>query len=413
MRITSGLWAAFFCVFSWTASAATPLDLNAALAQVEARLAANPDDLQGLFNRGMLLSELGQPMPAADAFRAMLTLDPALLRPRLELARVLADAGDLDAARYHFEQVLAHDLPDAVQRNVQGFLARIREELPQFSMALEWVGDSNPKQATANQEVTIGGLTYRLDNDARAESAMGLRLSLNGRLPVPHAPLWFVRGQGEHQEFNGQSLDFSTVQLALGRHFRLSGHTLSLEGGQHWARYQHRPLYDGATWAITDFRPLRPDLSLEMSLSGLQLGYPGYPFRGGWQHSLNAGLIYAASPVTRWELRAGLTDNDAQEAAYRFRQPQISIRHVREWPGGWVTGVGLTASKTRYGGEDPFFAETRYERETRIDADIAYRRFRIWRMSPRLQVGWTQHASNIDFYDWKRAFVRLGMTGEF
>jgi len=412
MHISRGLRAAFFCLWPGLVCA-TPPDLNAALTTVDARLAVAPDDLHALFNRGMLLAELGQPMAAADAFRAMLTQDPGLLRPRLELARVLTEAGDYDAARYHFEQVMAHDLPESVRRNVQGFMTRIREELPRFAMTVEMITDSNPKQATHNEEVVIGGLTYRLNNDARAESASGFRVLLNGRMPIKDAPLWFINSQAEHLEFPGKVLDFSSLQVTGGRHWRRPEHTITVEGGHHWARYQHADLYSGTTWSITDFRPLRPNLSLELGLSGLQLRYPDHPFRDAWQHSANSALIYASSPTQRWELRTSLTQNRAAERAYTFQQPQVSLRHVREWPGGWVTGLGLSASKTRYAGVDPFFAETRNETETRMDTDLTHRRLRLWRMAPRLQVGWTSHRSNIDFYDWQRAFVRLGMTAEF
>lgn len=45
--------------------------------------------------------------------------------------------------------------------------------------------------------------------------------------------------------------------------------------------------------------------------------------------------------------------------------------------------------------------------------DLINRRLRVWRMSPRLQLGWVDNRSNIDFFDWRRAYVRLGMSGEF
>lgn len=416
MSFTSGLRAAFFG--GWLLAFGPPavaveIDLDQALTEVDTRLAATPNDLQLLFTRGMLLAERGQPMPAADAFRAMLAIDPGLLRPRLELARVLADAGDFDAARYHFEQVLAHELPDAVRRNVLNFLARIREDLPQFSATVEMVSDSNPKQATAKEEVTIGGLTYRLNTDARAEDATGMRLLLNGRLPLPNAPAWFVRGQVEHLEYPDKSLDFSYGQAALGRHFRLPGHTLTVEAGRHRAFYQHTPLYRGTTVAISDFNPLQQGLSLKATLNSQALDYDDYPFRDGWQHDLNATLIYAASPAQRWELNAGTISNRAREAAYRFSQPYAGVRLVREWRGGWVTGLGAHFSRTDYQADDPFFAATRHEREWRLDTDLAHRNLRIWRLAPRLQLGFTRHDGNLDFYTWKRAFVRLGMTAEF
>lgn len=426
MRITSsGLRAAFFC-FALSASPAysdtpTDIDLAVSLDQVESALAERPDDLQLIFTRGMLLAELGRPLAAADAFRAMLGRDPGLLRPRLELARVLMLAHDYDGARYHFEQVLAHDLPDSVRRNVLRRLARIREELPSFALTFEIVRDSNPKQATESEEVEIDGLVYRLNDDARAQSATGLRWLVDGRIPLGQSStnpaaqprLWFARGQAEHLEYEGKTLDFSYLQLAVGRHFRRPGHTLTLDAGRHWSQYQHRALYQGWTWSLSDYRNLRPDLSLRLNVTGLQLDYPDYDYRSGWQHTAGATLSYAATPDTRWDASLSFSRNVAAESIYSFRQPQAGLRYVREWRGGWITGIGGHVSRIAYDAADPFFAVTRRERETRLEFDVLNRNLRVWRLSPRLQFGYIDHAGNLDFFTWRRGYVRLGMTGEF
>src|SRR5215831_914058 len=81
---------------------------------IVSRLRATPDPpLQVLFLSGALYSLTGHYREAAEEFRLMLARDPTLLRPRLELARALFLARQYNAARYHFEQVLASPLPPA------------------------------------------------------------------------------------------------------------------------------------------------------------------------------------------------------------------------------------------------------------------------------------------------------------
>ena len=63
---------------------------------------------------------------AIAAFRAMLVGRPDLERVRLELALAFFLKGEDRLARRHFERVLAGGPPEAVARNVQGFLADIR-----------------------------------------------------------------------------------------------------------------------------------------------------------------------------------------------------------------------------------------------------------------------------------------------
>lgn len=412
----SGLRAAFLllCLAAATgAAAATGPSAGDSLARVEVELRLDPANMQLLFEKGMLLSVLGRPLEAADAFRQMLSRDPTLLRPRLELARVLAQAGDHAGARYHLEQVLAHPLPDAVHRNVLNFLARIREELPSFSFSFDLVSDSNPNQATSNEQVVIDGLTYRLNADARARRSLGWRATLGGRAPLPGAPLWFVRADLQHDEHRGRDADFSYLQATAGRHIRLADATLSLEAGHHWARYRQQALYAGPVASLTLFRPLRPDLSLQLGLAALALDYPAHPFREGWQTTASARVLLASAPDRRWEFAAHFTHMVAREPAYSFDRPQLAVRYVREWAGGWITGTGARTSWMHHDAADPFFRRTRAERSTEIDVDLINRRLRVWRMSPRLQLGWVDNRSNIDFFDWRRAYLRLGLSGEF
>ncbi len=380
---------------------------------VEARLAADPDDLQLIFTRGMLLAELESYGKAADAFRKMLSREPDLLRPRLELARVLMLSGNYYGARYNFEQVLKHDLPDTVQNNVTRMLTRIREELPSFDFVVELISDSNPKQATSSKEVEIDGLLFKLDDDARASRETGLRFLLDGRVPFGDPSLWFIRGQAEHLAYGNRDLDFSYLQLAGGRHFPRENHTLSLEAGYHWSRYQNESLYRGAIWRVSDFRSLRRDLFLRLDLTGLQLKYPDHSFRDGWQYTASSNLTYIITPRSRLNAGIGYTINRADESIYSFDQPFLSLRYVYEWPHGWITGANLRLSHIEYKDDDPFFRETRREREVRLEADILNRRLSVWRFSPRLTVGHVDHASNIDFFSWKRTYIRLGMTAEF
>lgn len=395
------------------AQAPAVIDLESSLEHIETKLAAGEDDLQLIFTQGMLLAELGRYRQASDAFRKMLARDPDLLRPRLELGRVLMLAHDYDSARYHFEQVLAHDLPDQVRSNVLRLLAVIREETPSFEFTAELIFDSNPGQATSSKEIEIDGLVFRLDDDARASSETGLRFLLDGRIPFGKPRLWFLRGLVEHLEYEGKDLDFTYLQLTSGRHFPIHGQTLTLEAGYHRSFYQHKQLYHGAILAANYFRSLRPDISLRLNLSGLQLKYFDYDYLDGWQYTPSARLIYASSPKSRWHAELGYTMNRAEESIYSFDQPYVNLRYAREWKGGWITGLGMKAGWIEYKDADPFFRTTRREREMRVEADLLNRQVRIWRFSPRLLIGYVDRKSNLDFFTWQRSYVRLGMTAEF
>ena len=166
------------------------------IAELKPLLAAlkqeNPPHLAVLFLAGMVANAEGDYAAAANEFRAMLTRDPSLIRPRLELALALQKSGDRQAAKYHYEQVLAANLPDNVKRNVYQQLGDIRERLPSLRLSVDLVSDSNPKQTTNSRVVQIGGLTYTLNDAGSAKSVFGLLVTADASLPLPSNPSWYA-----------------------------------------------------------------------------------------------------------------------------------------------------------------------------------------------------------------------------
>jgi hypothetical protein len=408
------LWAAiFFIAGSAPASGEPAKSIPEVLQTAEHLLLTDKDDPQLHFIRGMALAELARYAEAAEEFRWMLAYDPALHRPRLELARVLMLLGQHDAARYNFEQVLASDLPEDVRRNISSLLARIRERTATLLTSVELVSDSNPNQATSSDEVEIRGLRYKVNNDGRPTKSTGIRMTLDGKLPLGDESLWFLRSNAEVQEYSNSRVNFRYVHVAGGRHFHSQDQTLTLEAGNHASEYGGKRLYDGSTMAISDYRQIRNDLGAKFGAAAQQLNYLDYAHLSGWQRSLTAQAFYAPSPTSRWEVTAGIMRYSAKEAAYGFEQHTFSGRYIQEWVGGWITGLSLGGIQSRYGGTDPIFLERRMDHETKAELELSNRRVRLWKLTPRLQIGWSDRESNINFYGYRRAYVRIGMVGDF
>ena len=285
LRWTSGLQAAFlFVSVSGLVQANNDLvDWDSWLLGVEKQLEVDPDNKQNLFTRGMLLEKVHRYSEAADSFRKMLSVDPSLLRPRLELAHVLFKSKDYIGSRYHFRQVLAHDIPISVRSKVEQLLARIREEVPSYKLTIEMVSDSNPKKVTDKEFVTINGLSYRLNHEARSEKEVGVRVAIEGTIPFYKDKSWFIKLIGDHNEFEGNDLDLSSGQVTLGRHLRMDGNTVTLEVGAHLADYQHQRLYHGVSGSISDYRLLRTDVSMQTGLKVLEMKYDQFDYMNGMQ----------------------------------------------------------------------------------------------------------------------------------
>jgi hypothetical protein len=398
-------------------ASATSLLARGRLEEAEAliaRLRAEPDPaLQVLFLSGMLQIERRDYGAAAEEFRRMLSQDPSLLRPRLELARALYLAGDYQASLYHFEQVLAAPLPDAVRTNVLVYVAAIRERSPSLSIGVELVADSNPKQATSSETVEIGGRLYRLNPDAREESARGVAITVRGKLPLVPAPEWFLRGYSEIHDYPNSEFDFAYVQALAGRHIALGRHGIDIEVGGHYAAYQGVDLYRGANVIVTDFIRLRTNLTLTAALDARELDYERYPFLDGWQYVESLELRYALTP--RQALRGGgyLVQGNAEADPFAFDGFGLNARYIQEWRGGWISSVLAQYARYAYNGMDPFFGEERDDKEVRTELTLSNRRL-MWRgLLPALTLGYVNRDSNIEIYAFDRTYLRAGITKEF
>lgn len=369
--------------------------------------------LEVLFLSGLIYARQGAYHSAADEFRSMLARDATLIRPRLELAHALFISKDYEGASYHFQQVLAGNLPDEARAKVLAFLSAIREQLPSFSFSLDIVNDSNPKQSTNNKTVTIGGRTYRLNTTAPDQTIRGVVLSGSAHIPLPGDPSWFTRANASLTDYPNTDNDQLYLQATVGKHIGFNEKTLTLEAGHQFFEYRGRNLYSGAVWRASEFWRQNDRLNWQAVLQGGQQTYPDYPYLNGWQHTLSLENQFVQSANSRWQTGASYSRNQVRELAYSFSNPGCYFRYVHEWQGGFISGIRWQKSLSSYFGDDPFFGMRRHDSEQRIEVDLVNRNWQIGKLSPRLLLGGVHHVSNISLYEFRRNFVKIGVSREF
>jgi tetratricopeptide (TPR) repeat protein len=366
-----------------------------------------------LFISGMLASQEGDYKTAADEFRAMLTRDPNLIRPRLELALALQKAGDRQSAKYHYEQALAGNIPDEVRRTIYRQLGDIRERLPSVRLSLDMVSDSNPKQATNSRVITIGGLPYTLNDSSKAKTEYGLALSADVHWPLPADPTWYAHAYTEINEYAQRDLDSIYGQVTVGKRLYFGQNNLSAEVGGHVSSYQDRKQYDGLQARGTGFMRISPKLGVTSVLGYKTYNYERLPYLDGNMKSVNVTGIYIPQATQRLELGAGFSRYLAQEDAYTYNQPSLSARFMQEWQGGWLTGARIQGLVAGYAAPDPFFGITRHEKEVRVELDVLNRKLKFLAFSPKLLLGYVQRDSNLELYSYQRWYGRVGLSTEF
>ncbi|MCC7548730.1 MAG: DUF560 domain-containing protein [Burkholderiales bacterium] len=376
------------------------------------RTAPHPG-LQTIFLSGMLHLARGRYMEAAAEFRLMLAQDPTLLRPRLELARALYLAHDYQAARYHFEQVLAVPLPDAVRQNVLAFIGDIRNRVPSLSLSLDIASDSNPRQATSSKTIEIAGQSFVLSDEARAEEEVGLLAAVQAKFPVPSNPDIYASGYVEMYDYPQRDLDQLYLQVMGGKYFPGQRHEFNVEAGVHYGSYQGRTLYSGPAARIAYGVRLRPNVFFTASLDAREFSYDDYTYLTGWQYSQSVELRYAISPHRSIRPGVFFVQRDAEEDPYAYDAVGISVRYVQEWRGGWIGSLFGQYASYRYRAADLLAGIRRDEDEWRVELTLANRLLTFKGFAPRLTLGAAERDSSIDLYAYDRRYVRVGFTREF
>lgn len=384
--------------------------LNATLAPL---LAEAEPHLEALFLAGMGSQEREDYPSAIQYFRAMLVRDPSLVRPRLELARVLQLSGDGQSAKYHYEQVMSMALPEVVMRNVYNQLTDIRERKPSLRMAMELTSDTNPGQVTSSRTVIIGGSPYTLNDSTRAKTSYGLRASADLYVPLPADPTWYARFYGEGLSYQNKDLDSLYAQASVGKRFNIGQHNAALELGGHISSFSDHAQYEGGLVRATGFYRLTQKLGLTAEAQMKTYQYQRLPYLNGENYTAGLIGIYVPKASQRLELGAGFNYYSAKEDAYTYKQPNVSARFVQEWAGGWITGARLQFSRASYDAPDPFFKVSRKETEARVEFDVLNRRINWWSFSPQASIGYVTRDSNLELYSYHRAYGRIGLTTEF
>jgi len=153
-----------------------------------------PENEEVNFNYGLIEMELGNPSRAELAFGRTLSVNPAHHRARLELARALAALERYSEAQQELRTVLRADIPHAVRRNVEDYLATIQGRIPQrrthaAQLEIGLFADSNVNVGPDTDIIPIRTLFFgpfqftelELSEESRPRKDIGAFLNMQGR----------------------------------------------------------------------------------------------------------------------------------------------------------------------------------------------------------------------------------------
>jgi tetratricopeptide (TPR) repeat protein len=367
------------------------------------------------FRLSVLREAQGDRQGAIEWLKALLDEKPNAGRPRLELARLLAETGDESGARRELRRAGAVGLPDDVARVVDRFATALRS-VRTIGGAVEVAiaPDSNINRATTQERVDIAVPGLILSPDARATSGIGFSVSTQGfaRGKLAEGVDLLSRASIRADLYGKSQFNDVVLTLASGPEFRLAGARVRPAavaqrrwfGGDLYSRS-----YGGS---LNVLKPLDRVSQVEGELTVLQSNYARALVQDGVLADLNIAYDRAFSPRFSARVSVRGTRQDAKVDFLSTRSVGLDLLASRAF-GKQLGFVQLSGFRLQADGRDPLFGVSREDKRYDIAGGLILRRFGWRGLAPLVRVIHTRSDSTIPIYDFKRTRVEFALSREF
>ena len=378
-----------------------------------ARTASEEERIERLVLLGKLEMRLGMPERAVERFEEILALRPGLTRVRLELASAYYLLGRDDKARYHFSSSLADPLPSSVETAVEGFLRRI-DARKRWSVSVS--ASVLPETKRPDREtVLIGGVPFRLSEDARSSSGTGGFFSAGASYsPKLTEALRGVLGASAAAKlYRGSRWDDITASgdAGLSRLLAVGSVSGGARLGRRWlaGEADRRSIgpWGRVRWRITNATRLEVDLSA---------GYRRHESRrerDGWRVVVRPRIVHALDGRTSIEAEPRFELVEAKEDHHASRTIGLGLSATRAFEGGLSVTVDASASVLRHVGPDPLFGRRRVDRNARVGVRVLHRSLQYRGFAPYIGHSLERNRSNIPIHEFRIQGVLVGISRRF
>jgi hypothetical protein len=269
--------------------------------------------------------------------------------------------------------------------------------------------------APEDERVDLFGLPFILDKNARQRSGVGIVASggfdysprIGNRTKLESSV--FVR----HSEYSGSEFDDTLVSAAVGPSFHWTRTTVSVQATGYYRWYgdsaYNRSLGGQVSWEQDVGRRWR----LAATAGYQHVDYLLNDQLDGPLYSIITSATYGID--SRSYLRGIVAFNyeDADAVSLRNHEFRFGLGYYREFGWGIIAYLQPEITFNPYQGIQPAFGKRRNDREYRVGLSLIKRDINFWGFSPEIRYTFIKNQSTIDFYDYDRHRVEIGVSRKF
>nr|WP_168606061.1 surface lipoprotein assembly modifier [Novosphingobium sp. SG707] len=363
----------------------------------------------------MLANQLHKLRDGAIELRKILDENPKAARVRLELARIDALLGHVNAAGRELRAAQAAGLPPDVATAVRFYAQALDARRPVGgSLEVALAPDSNVNRATASSTLgtVIGNFT--LSKDAQVRSGLGASVRGQGfaRLPVAGKVNLIGRLSGSANIYRSTEFDDLIVAPQLGPEVMLGQGRLSLAAGLAWRWYGAVPYTLALTASADWLHPLGKRAQVRLGAGYASIDNRRNDLESGNAWSLSAGVDRAFSARFGGGLQVSGSRQTAKDAGYATVGGGINAYVFREIG---KTTIALNASYSHLEADNRLFlfVDRRIDNNYSIGLNGTFRQIRVGAIVPIVRFRFERNASTVQLYDYRRFAGEIGVATAF
>ena len=273
-----------------------------------------------------------------------------------------------------------------------------------------------PETRRPNHEtVLIGGVPFRLNEDARASSGAGALVSagvsfsptiagdLRGVLAASTAAKLY-----ERSDWNDVT---GSADIGVTRLFSQGTASGGLRIGRRWIGGESYQRSLGP-WAHARLR-LSSSIHLDAALSAGYRTHDTRRDRDGWRIVASPSLLYAPDARTSIEVEPVLEVVGAAKDHFGSRLLGLRMTVSRAFEGGLTVSLGINTDVRHHAGKDPLFGRKQIDKSHRLNVRVLHRSLRYNGFAPYIGYAIERNRSNIPVREYRSHGVVAGVSVDF